>query len=97
MAQAITNSSRAATPVVRANYDDADRRHREPLCSGDSKSPEHPEPAKHAASAVERHSRRGWRIDTPAHGVCIDGIVALPMAIERARARQPALELLGWP
>jgi hypothetical protein len=58
--------------------------------------PDHAELAEHAANAVQRHSRRGWRIDTPGRGVCVDGIVALAMAVERACHREPAAALVGW-
>jgi phage terminase large subunit-like protein len=58
--------------------------------------PDHAELAEHAANAVQRHSRRGWRIDTPARGVNVDAIVALAMAVERASWREPEAQLVGW-
>lgn len=58
--------------------------------------PDHDELAQHAANAVQRHSRRGWRLDTPARGVLIDGIVALAMAVDRAAHREPETQLVGW-
>ena len=50
----------------------------------------------HAANAVQRHSRRGWRLDAPGRGVCIDGIVALAMAVDRATHKAPDAQLVGW-
>ncbi len=40
--------------------------------------------------------RRGWRLDSPARGENVDGIVALAMAVERASQRQEPARLLGW-
>ncbi len=54
--------------------------------------------AGHAANAVAKQSRRGWRIDRPsrAAGENIDAIIALAMALDR-RDHQPAgLEVVGW-
>jgi hypothetical protein len=48
--------------------------------------------------AVARHSRRGWRLDSPhaRRQVNIDGVVALAMALDRASApRSAGLELIG--
>jgi len=58
--------------------------------------PDHHELAEHAANAVQRHSRRGWRLDSPSRGANIDAIVALAMAVERAQRREPAAQLVGW-
>ena len=54
--------------------------------------------ARHAANAVARQSRRGWRLDRPSRtaGVNIDALVALAMAVDGAECQQPATELLGW-
>lgn len=60
--------------------------------------PAHAELAQHAADAVARHSRRGWRLDSPSARrlVNIDGIVALAMALDRASAPQSVgLEFIG--
>ena len=58
--------------------------------------PRSPELAQHAAGAIAKHSRRGWRIDKPNGRVHIDGIIALCMALDR-HANQPApAELIGW-
>jgi phage terminase large subunit-like protein len=51
---------------------------------------------RHAANAVARQSRRGWRLDSPARSVNIDSVVALAMALERAEAKPAPVELLGW-
>lgn len=58
--------------------------------------PPDPEFARHAADAVARHSRRGWRIDKAERSSNVDGIVALAMALERAEARPEPVRLLGW-
>jgi phage terminase large subunit-like protein len=54
--------------------------------------------ARHASDAVAKHSRRGWRLDSP-HArklINIDGVVALAMALDRASAPQSAgLEFIG--
>jgi phage terminase large subunit-like protein len=52
--------------------------------------------ARHAADAIARHSRRGWRIDKPNARVHIDGIIALCMAVERAENPPQPVQLLGW-
>jgi phage terminase large subunit-like protein len=58
--------------------------------------PRSPELAQHAAGAIAKHSRRGWRIDKPNGRVQIDGVIALAMALDR-HANQPApAEFLGW-
>jgi phage terminase large subunit-like protein len=58
--------------------------------------PDDPELARHAADAIARHSRCGWRIDKPNPRVNIDGVIALCMAVERAEYRPEPVELLGW-
>lgn len=52
--------------------------------------------AQHAANAVAAHTRRGWRIASPARGVQVDGIVSLAICVERAQHRPPSARLLGW-
>ncbi len=39
--------------------------------------------AEHAAAAIARHSRRGWRIDKVTRSDSIDATIALAMAVER--------------
>ena len=58
--------------------------------------PNDPELNRHAANAVARHSRRGWRLDEPKRSTNIDGVVALCMALERALAKPEPVALLGW-
>jgi len=58
--------------------------------------PRSPELAQHAAGAIAKHSRRGWRIDKPNSRVHIDGVIALCMAVDR-HANQPApAQVVGW-
>ncbi|HEV8053846.1 MAG TPA: terminase large subunit, partial [Candidatus Limnocylindrales bacterium] len=58
--------------------------------------PDDPVLARHAADAVARHSRRGWRIDKPRKEINIDSIIALAMAIDRAENQPDPVQLLGW-
>jgi len=58
--------------------------------------PSSPELARHAAGAIAKHSRRGWRIDKPNSRVHIDGVIALCMAVDRHAGRPAAAQLLGW-
>ncbi len=58
--------------------------------------PDNPELARHAADAIARHSRRGWRIDKPNARIQIDAIMALCMAVDRAEDRPEPVKLLGW-
>jgi hypothetical protein len=60
--------------------------------------PDDPTLAQHAANAVARHGRRGWRLDRPSReaGMNIDAIVALAMAVDRAEHRSAGLEVVGW-
>jgi hypothetical protein len=51
---------------------------------------------EHAANATARHSRRGWRIDSPGRNVNVDGVVALCMALEAVENRAAPAELVGW-
>ena len=60
--------------------------------------PDDPTLAQHAANAVARHGRRGWRLDRPSRtaGDNIDAIVALAMAVDRAEHRSAGLEVVGY-
>ena len=58
--------------------------------------PDDPELTEHAANAVQRHSRRGWRFDKPDRASPMDAVVALCMALERAEARPEPVALVGW-
>jgi hypothetical protein len=52
--------------------------------------------ARHAADAIARHSRRGWRIDKPNPRANIDAMIALAMAVERAEQVPEPVQLVGW-
>ncbi len=59
--------------------------------------PDDPELASHAAHAVARHSRRGWRLDKANRADNIDAMIALCMALERAEQPPPEpARILGW-
>jgi phage terminase large subunit-like protein len=58
--------------------------------------PPDPQLSRHASNAVAAHSRRGWRIASPARGVQIDGIVALAMLVDRVEHQPAPTRLLGW-
>jgi phage terminase large subunit-like protein len=68
------------------------------IVDGEIVLPEHVELAEHAANAIARHGRRGWRIDSPtaSRRVNIDGVVALAMALDRLENRQTPLRAVGW-
>ena len=51
--------------------------------------------ARHAADAIARHSRRGWRIDKRNSRTNSRRDRALCMAIERAETRPSPCQLLG--
>lgn len=58
--------------------------------------PADPDLARHAANAVSAHSRRGWRVASPARGVQVDGIEALAMLVARIQDKPAPAKLLGW-
>jgi phage terminase large subunit-like protein len=58
--------------------------------------PDNPELARHAADAIARHSRRGWRIDKPNGRTHIDAVIALCMALDRLEDQPEPVKLLGW-
>lgn len=58
--------------------------------------PDDPRMAEHAANCVQRHSRRGWRLDTPDRSSPIDSLVALCMALQRAQTCPAEVKVLGW-
>ncbi len=58
--------------------------------------PDDPDLARHAADAIARHSRRGWRIDKTRRETNIDAIIALCMAVDRAEHKPEPVALLGW-
>lgn len=51
---------------------------------------------QHAATAVAKHSRRGWRIDKTTRADNIDAIIALCMALDRAEFEAEPVRVLGW-
>jgi phage terminase large subunit-like protein len=58
--------------------------------------PDDDELRQHAAAAIAKHSRRGWRIDKADRADNIDAIIALCMALERAEQKPEEVRLLGW-
>jgi phage terminase large subunit-like protein len=58
--------------------------------------PDNEELRQHAASAIARHSRRGWRIDKLQRSDNNDAVIAMCMALECAEAKPEPVELLGW-
>jgi hypothetical protein len=52
--------------------------------------------ASHAAHAIAKHSRRGWRLDKANPRDNMDAMIALCMALERAEHREQPVEMLGW-
>jgi phage terminase large subunit-like protein len=58
--------------------------------------PDHARLRQHAANAIARDTRRGWRIDKAERSAPIDALIALAMALERAEVRPEPVALLGW-
>jgi phage terminase large subunit-like protein len=58
--------------------------------------PDNDELRQHAAAAIARHSRRGWRIDKANRADNIDAVIAPCMALEADEAKPEPVELLGW-
>jgi phage terminase large subunit-like protein len=58
--------------------------------------PNDPSLNRHVASAIDKDSPRGWRVDKAHRTAQIDAVVALAMAIERAEQRPEPVQLLGW-
>jgi phage terminase large subunit-like protein len=58
--------------------------------------PDNAELRQHAAAAIAKHGRRGWRLDKPERAANIDAIVALAMAVEAAEQKPAEVELIGW-
>jgi phage terminase large subunit-like protein len=58
--------------------------------------PDDRELARRASDAIAQHSRRGWRIGKPRRETNIDAIIALCMALERAKYEPEPVELIGW-
>ena len=58
--------------------------------------PSHPDLDRHVAGAIAKQTGRGWRLEQSERTAQIDAVVALAMAVERAQAPAPNVELLGW-
>lgn len=58
--------------------------------------PDDPTLSLHASNAIQRHGRRGWRLDKPDRSSPIDALVALCMALERAEHHPEPMSFLGW-
>lgn len=74
----------------------ASTRLRDAIVEGRLTLPDDDQLTVHAAAAIARHFRRGWRLDKAARSDNIDGIVALAMAVERAQHKEPEAQLVGW-
>jgi len=68
----------------------------EAITTGRITLPDHERLRQHAANAIARHSRRGWRIDKPDARTNIDGIIALCMALDRLEDQPEPVRLVGW-
>lgn len=51
---------------------------------------------RHASNAVQRHTRRGWRIEKPDRHSPVDAMVALAMLLERIEEKPEPVRLLRW-
>jgi phage terminase large subunit-like protein len=58
--------------------------------------PDDQELASHAANAIAKHSRRGWRLDKANPRDNMDAVIALCMALERVESKPEPVEVLGW-
>ena len=58
--------------------------------------PDDPDLRRHAGNCVAKHSRRGWRIDSPGRGVQIDSIIAMAMANSRREFQPEPVRVLAW-
>jgi hypothetical protein len=58
--------------------------------------PDDDELRQHAANAVAKHSRRGWRLDRGNRADNIDATIALCMALDALEDQPAPVELLGW-
>lgn len=68
-----------------------------PFSTRSSVSAPLPDLDRHVAAAVAKSSgARGWRLDKGHRAAQIDALIALAMAVERAEAREPERELVGW-
>jgi hypothetical protein len=51
---------------------------------------------QHAANAVQRNTRWGFRVDKPAEAVKFDALIALVMAFDRSQHIEPPTQFHGW-
>jgi phage terminase large subunit-like protein len=58
--------------------------------------PDDEELRQHAAAAIAKHSRRGWRIDKTKRADNVDAIIAMCMALDALEDQPEPVELLGW-
>jgi Phage Terminase len=58
--------------------------------------PDDPQLARHAANAIQRHTRRGWRLDKPDRTSPIDAMVCAAMIVHRLEAKPEPVRLIGW-
>jgi phage terminase large subunit-like protein len=85
-----------AFPQTDARMIPASQRLYDAVLEGRLTHPDDAELNQHAACAVARHSRRGWRLDKTERSDAIDALVALCMAVERAEQRPEPARLVGW-
>lgn len=74
----------------------ASQRLRQAVVDQELTVPDDPELARHAANAVQRHVRRGWRLEKPDCASPIDAVVSLAMALDRVEQRPEPVRVLGW-
>ena len=58
--------------------------------------PDHPDLNRHVHASVSLNTRRGWHIGRPSGGECVDGAVALAMALDRVENQPAPAVLHGW-
>ncbi|MEJ7893535.1 MAG: terminase large subunit [Solirubrobacteraceae bacterium] len=66
------------------------------LVQGDLVLPDDELFARHAADAIARHGRRGWRLDKAQRADNIDALIALAIANERRAFKPEPIELVGF-
>jgi phage terminase large subunit-like protein len=100
--QLMAELEREGVPVVQFAQSDtrmspASDRLRTAITRKEITLPPDPELARHAANAVMRLNRRGWRIDKPDRSSPVDAMIALAMVVERSTAPAPTpVKLIGW-
>lgn len=66
------------------------------IVEGDITHGDQPDLNRHVGTAIAKDTPRGWRLDKRRKEQQIDAVVAMAMAVERATAPTPKVELLGW-